>query len=281
MATKTVLILGSGPRIGEAVSEKFAAEGYKVAIVSRKGTDSVNEKGYLSLSADFANTDPSILASVFDKFKSEFSTAPSVVIYNAGSITPPPDAESALSIPSVSRHQTNFQPLVSAHKSPLHLNVLKQISPHLPLEAFLIHRNAKFVALQARVANDLNVNVVTPFIAAQEAIKGWETLPEESKKVFIYTGNICNVAVLPVPLLLNGGMGKAATAYWLGVADGAYTAKGYRFIYADQRQADGKIAGQAVNGPAHADFYSQLAASGAENVPWHATFVKDQGYTKF
>ncbi|ATZ58390.1 hypothetical protein BCIN_16g01870 [Botrytis cinerea B05.10] len=233
MATKTVLILGSGPRIGEAVSEKFAAEGYKVAIVSRKGTDSVNEKGYLSLSADFANTDPSILASVFDKFKSEFSTAPSVVIYNAGSITPPPDAESALSIPS------------------------------------------------ARVANDLNVNVVTPFIAAQEAIKGWETLPEESKKVFIYTGNICNVAVLPVPLLLNGGMGKAATAYWLGVADGAYTAKGYRFIYADQRQADGKIAGQAVNGPAHADFYSQLAASGAENVPWHATFVKDQGYTKF
>lgn len=108
MATKTVLILGSGPRIGEAVSEKFAAEGYKVAIVSRKGTDSVNEKGYLSLSADFANTDPSILASVFDKVKSEFSTAPSVVIYNAGSITPPPDAESALSIPSVSRRQTNF-----------------------------------------------------------------------------------------------------------------------------------------------------------------------------
>lgn len=51
-----------------------------------------------------------------------------------------------------------------------------------------------------------------------------------SKKVFIYTGNITNVAVLPVPMLLNAGMGKAASAYWLGVADGAYAAKGYRLV---------------------------------------------------
>lgn len=54
-----------------------------------------------------------------------------------------------------------------------------------------------------------------------------------------------------------------------------------RFIYADQRQPDGKLAGPTVSGPAHADFFSQLAASGAENVPWHATFVKDKGYVKF
>ena len=101
---RSVLILGSGPRIGEAVSEKFAAEGYKVALVSRKGTNSINEKGYLSLQADFANTDPSVLASVYDKVKSEFKVAPSVVVYNAGSITPPPDPESALSIPSVSSY---------------------------------------------------------------------------------------------------------------------------------------------------------------------------------
>ena len=104
MAPRTVLILGSGPRIGDAVSEKFAADGYKVALVSRKGTNSINEKGYLSLQADFANTDPSILASVFDKVKSEFKEAPSIVVYNAGSITPPPDADSALSIPSASRY---------------------------------------------------------------------------------------------------------------------------------------------------------------------------------
>ncbi|EON96701.1 putative short chain type protein [Phaeoacremonium minimum UCRPA7] len=137
MAARVVLILGSGPRIGDAVSGKFAAEGYKVAFVSRKGTDSINEQGYLSLQTDLANPDPSLLATVFDKVKSEFKAAPSVVVYNAG------------------------------------------------------------------------------------------------------------------------------------------------FIYADQRQADGKIAGQDVSGPAHADFYTQLAASGAKDVPWHATFVKDKGYVKF
>lgn len=104
MAPRTVLILGSGPRIGVAVSEKFAADGYKVALVSRKGTDSINEKGYLSLQADLANPDPSILASVFDKVKIEFKEAPSIVVYNAGSITPPPDADSALSIPSANRY---------------------------------------------------------------------------------------------------------------------------------------------------------------------------------
>lgn len=102
MTTRVVLVLGSGPRIGDAVSGKFAAEGYKVALVSRKGTDSINEKGYLSLQADFANADPSLLASVFDKVRSEFEAAPSVVIYNAGSFTPPPVADSALSIPSAS-----------------------------------------------------------------------------------------------------------------------------------------------------------------------------------
>ena len=80
------------------------------------------------------------------------------------------------------------------------------------------------------MTNDLNVNVVSPYIAAQEAVKHWETLPTEGKKVFIYTGNILNVAVLPVPLLLTGGMGKAAAAYWLGFADGAYAAKGYRQV---------------------------------------------------
>ena len=36
----------------------------------------------------------------------------------------------------------------------------------------------------------------------------------------------------------------------------------------------------ALDGDAHAEFYAQLA-TGAKDVPWHATFVKGQGYTKF
>lgn len=78
------------------------------------------------------------------------------------------------------------------------------------------------------VALDMNVNTISPYVAAQQAIKGWEALPKETKKTFIYTGNILNVAVLPVPLLLNLGMGKAASAFWIGVADATYSAKGYR-----------------------------------------------------
>lgn len=53
-----------------------------------------------------------------------------------------------------------------------------------------------------------------------------------------------------------------------------------RFFYADERQADGSIKGMQIDGDAHADFYAQLA-SGEGEVPWHATFVKGQGYVKF
>lgn len=37
--------------------------------------------------------------------------------------------------------------------------------------------------------------------------------------------------------------------------------------------------GFALDGAAHGDFYMQLAKH--ENIPWHATFVKDKGYVKF
>lgn len=53
-----------------------------------------------------------------------------------------------------------------------------------------------------------------------------------------------------------------------------------RFFYADERTVDGKIKGMQLDGPAHADFYAQLAAQEGQ-IPWHATFVKDQGYVKF
>ena len=38
--------------------------------------------------------------------------------------------------------------------------------------------------------------------------------------------------------------------------------------------------GIAPDGPAHGDFYAQLAKSTAD-IPWHATFVKDKGYISF
>lgn len=53
-----------------------------------------------------------------------------------------------------------------------------------------------------------------------------------------------------------------------------------RFFYADERHQDGKLKGMEVDGDAHGDFYAQLA-SHEENVPWHATFVKDKSYVQF
>lgn len=78
------------------------------------------------------------------------------------------------------------------------------------------------------VTKDFIVNTVSPYVAAQQAIEGWKTLPKESKKTFIYTGNITNVAIVPMPMMLNVGMGKAASAYWIGVADTLYSEQGYR-----------------------------------------------------
>ena len=78
------------------------------------------------------------------------------------------------------------------------------------------------------VGSDLNVNVISPYVAAQQAVSGWETLPKETKKTFIYTGNIMNVSIVPMPMMLTLGMGKAASAFWIGLADAMYSAWGFR-----------------------------------------------------
>lgn len=78
------------------------------------------------------------------------------------------------------------------------------------------------------VASDLNVNTISAYVAAQQAVKGWETLPKEMKKTFIYTGNVTNVSIVPMPMMLDIGMGKSASAFWVGVADAMYSAKGFR-----------------------------------------------------
>ncbi|CAH0043712.1 unnamed protein product [Clonostachys solani] len=128
--------------------------------------------------------------------------------------------------------------------------------------------------------SDLNVNTVSPYVAAQQAVLGWETLPADTKKSFIYTGNILNISILPVPFVLTLGTGKAASAFWLGLSDATYAAKGFRFFYADERNEDGTPVGNNIDGPAHGKFYAQLAGH-EQDIPWHATFVKGKGYVEF
>lgn len=173
-----VLILGSGPRVGASVAQAFKNKGYGVAIASRTGIDSKTDHGYFSIRVDFAS--PPSVAEVFSCVKAEFGSGPSVVIYNAASLTPPPDPSSVLSI---------------------------------PVEA---------------VTKDLNINVVSPYVAAQEALAAWEALPQDTKKTFIYTGNALNERIIAIPAMMNLGAGKAASAHWVGLADTLYQAKGYR-----------------------------------------------------
>lgn len=244
-----VLVLGAGPRIGGSVADKFASTGYRVAIASRSGSNSKNSNGFLSLKADF--TKPDTIPALFDAVKTELGSFPNVVVYNAAALTVPPDETSVLSVPA------------------------------------------------ENVASDFNVNTISPYVAAQQAVSGWESLSRETKKSFIYTGNMLNVSIVPVPMMLDLGMGKAASAFWIGLADMMYSAQGFRsvhnqimsksyistnmfhrFFYADERNSDGKLKGGALDGPAHGEFFASLAKHEG-NVPWHATFVKDQGYTQF
>ncbi|KAJ5606695.1 hypothetical protein N7510_009476 [Penicillium lagena] len=212
--SQIVLILGAGPR----------------SLLHREKAVELGLSRVIFLHADFAK--PGSIPELFDAVKAEFNAAPNVVVYNAASLTPPADKESALSIPA------------------------------------------------DRVTSDLNVNTVSPYVAAQQAIMEWNIMSDETKKSFIYTGNVMNVSVVPVPLMLDLGMGKAASAFWIGVADQTYSARGFRFFYADERHEDGKFKGMALDGAAHGAFYPQLA-SHEGNVPWHATFVKGKGYVQF
>jgi NAD(P)-dependent dehydrogenase (short-subunit alcohol dehydrogenase family) len=81
---------------------------------------------------------------------------------------------------------------------------------------------------QESLASDLNTNTISPYVAAQQALLGWETLPKETKKTFIYTGNKSNVQIMPMPITMTLGVGKSATAYWIGLADRMYSGQGYR-----------------------------------------------------
>ncbi|KAM0544850.1 hypothetical protein ACHAPJ_011595 [Fusarium lateritium] len=125
---------------------------------------------------------------------------------------------------------------------------------------------------------NLAVNTTSAFAAAQQAAISFGELPDSAARTFIFTGNCTNVA--PIASLLDASAGKAATATIIQVAAEAYASKGYKFYYADERKPDGAPAYGAIDGPAHAEYYTQLA-EGTSQGPWQQTFVKGQGYAKF
>ncbi|KIW92750.1 uncharacterized protein Z519_06598 [Cladophialophora bantiana CBS 173.52] len=78
------------------------------------------------------------------------------------------------------------------------------------------------------IVSNLSVNIISPYVAARQAISGWALLPNETKKTLIYVGNILNVCVVPSPIIMTLGMGKSASAYWIGLADDLYSTLGFQ-----------------------------------------------------
>ena len=129
---------------------------------------------------------------------------------------------------------------------------------------------------------NLSINVTSPFVAAREAIAGFQRLPTDTPKTFIYTGNTANEA--PLPGFLTLGVGKTATAHAIELADKVYRedSSDMKFYYVDERHADGTPMFTGLGGQAHADMFMALAERKAgADVPWQVTFVSGQGYKAF
>lgn len=75
--------------------------------------------------------------------------------------------------------------------------------------------------------SDLRVNNTSAYVAAREAVAGFEKLDKALSKVFIYTGNWLNAVTMSLPLFVTLGVGKSAAASWIGAASVHYKEKGY------------------------------------------------------
>ncbi|KAL7906235.1 hypothetical protein GGI35DRAFT_459121 [Trichoderma velutinum] len=132
----------------------------------------------------------------------------------------------------------------------------------------------------AKFESDLRLMNTSAYVAAREAVAGFEKLDKSLPKSFIYTGNWLNAVTMSSPIYTTLGSGKSAAASWIGAASVHYKEKGYGFYFADERTPEGKAVGGAISGPAHAEVYLQLA-DGKVDAPWHTTFVLGKGIVDF
>lgn len=128
-----------------------------------------------------------------------------------------------------------------------------------------------------RLLYDLNINTVSPYAAAQEAVKGFLKLPPQIKKTFIFTGNKSNTAVSPP--MMTFGMTKGASWYMIQTLLAAFKEDGFRFYYVDERTPEAK-AMFYLSGTAHANEFMDLAERNDQGPPMH-TFIRGKGYMAF
>jgi NAD(P)-dependent dehydrogenase (short-subunit alcohol dehydrogenase family) len=78
----------------------------------------------------------------------------------------------------------------------------------------------------AQLNNDFTINTASAFVAAQQAVLGFEQLPASASRTFIFTGNVLNTTIIAP--LLSAGVGKSATAHIIQNAASAYADRGYK-----------------------------------------------------
>ncbi|RFU34005.1 hypothetical protein B7463_g2347, partial [Scytalidium lignicola] len=122
MSDRVALIFGYGPNVGVDVATAFAAQGYRMAVVSRSDKYASSTKDYLQIQADLS--DPSSVEDIFSRVVKELGD-PSVVIYNA----------SALSMNSSS--PLNQQ--IATFQSDNNINIVSAyIAAHLAVKSFAL-----------------------------------------------------------------------------------------------------------------------------------------------
>lgn len=194
-SSRVALIFGVGSNVGAGLVKAFLGAGYRVATVSRSKPSSPPSSSTLSIQADLSDT--STVPGVFSQLSAVGWPAPSVVIWNAASVT---------------------RPAASDPENPLEVS----------LDGF---------------DRDLALMVRSPYVAAREAVRAWKKAKEEGEReeeaaaavaagsrkgTFIMTGNLTPKKIVPVPLLVDLGVGKSAANYWVGLSDATFRKEGIR-----------------------------------------------------
>ena len=188
-----ILIFGAGPNVGQHVARAFSAKGYKVALASRSLKEEESTADQVHITSDVS--DPESIAGVFSKVKASLGL-PSVVVYNGR--VPLECLKFPVRFSDIDKAAASAR---NDAKNPL----------SLPLADF---------------TRDLKTNTTSAFVAAQQAVLGFEQLPDSASKTFIYTGNILNITTMAP--LLNLGVGKSATSHIIQSAAAAYADQGYK-----------------------------------------------------
>ncbi len=90
--SRVAAVLGVGPGLGEAVSRRFSAEGFAVAVMARGRPDLLRVRGEIeqaggrALDVTCDASEPASVAGAFQRVRDELGD-PEVLVYNAGAFT--------------------------------------------------------------------------------------------------------------------------------------------------------------------------------------------------